>query len=61
MNETTNILAFRQPGTVDDPLTDILCGGTLQMLDLRTVAPEWFGLRLTHKFSTRPAPIWTGS
>lgn len=24
MNKTINILAFRQPGTVDDPLTDIV-------------------------------------
>lgn len=32
MTETTNVLAFRQPGTVDDPLTDILRAGARDLL-----------------------------
>jgi putative transposase len=32
MNETTNVLAFRQPSTVDDPLTDILRAGARELL-----------------------------
>ncbi|MHC2700823.1 hypothetical protein ACVMHZ_003956 [Bradyrhizobium liaoningense] len=27
MTETTNVLAFRQPSAVDDPLTDIVRAG----------------------------------
>jgi transposase-like protein len=32
MNETTNILAFRQPSSVDDPLTEILRDGARELL-----------------------------
>jgi len=32
MTETTNVLAFRQPSTVDDPLTDILRAGARELL-----------------------------
>ena len=32
MTETTNVLAFRQPSTVDDPLTDILRAGARDLL-----------------------------
>jgi hypothetical protein len=32
MNETTNILAFRQPSAVDDPLTEILRNGACELL-----------------------------
>jgi putative transposase len=32
MNETTNILAFRQPSAVDDPLTEILRNGARELL-----------------------------
>lgn len=32
MNETINVLAFRQPSTVDDPLTDILRAGARDLL-----------------------------
>lgn len=32
MTETTNIFAFRQPFTVDDPLTDILRAGARELL-----------------------------
>ncbi|MGY3619342.1 hypothetical protein ACVJGD_005538 [Bradyrhizobium sp. USDA 10063] len=32
MNETTNILAFRQPSAVDDPLTEILRNGARDLL-----------------------------
>jgi len=32
MIQTTNLLAFRQPGTVDDPLTDVLRAGARQLL-----------------------------
>jgi len=39
MNETSNILAFRQPSTVDDPLTDILRAGARDLL-ARAIAIE---------------------
>ena len=32
MTETTNVLAFRQPSMVDDPLTDILRAGARELL-----------------------------
>jgi len=32
MNETTNILTFRQPSAVDDPLTEILRNGARDLL-----------------------------
>ena len=32
MTETTNVLAFRQPSTVDDPLTDVLRAGARDLL-----------------------------
>ncbi|MPR07350.1 transposase, partial [Microvirga tunisiensis] len=32
MNETTNIVRFRQPDTIDDPLTDILRTGARKLL-----------------------------
>ncbi|MEY9120608.1 transposase-like protein [Bradyrhizobium yuanmingense] len=32
MNETTNILAFRQPSAADDPLTEILRNGARELL-----------------------------
>ena len=32
MNETTNIVRFRQPDTIDDPLTDILRAGARKLL-----------------------------
>jgi putative transposase len=32
MNETSNILPFRQPGSIDDPLTEILRAGARRML-----------------------------
>lgn len=32
MTETTNLLAFRQPSTVDDPLTDVLRAGARELL-----------------------------
>jgi hypothetical protein len=32
MNETTNVLPFRQPDAIDDPLTDILRSGARNLL-----------------------------
>ncbi|WLB85837.1 hypothetical protein QIH91_23030 [Bradyrhizobium japonicum USDA 135] len=32
MTETTNVLAFRQPSAVDDPLTDIVRAGARDLL-----------------------------
>ena len=32
MNETTSIVRFRQPDTIDDPLTDILRTGARKLL-----------------------------
>jgi hypothetical protein len=32
MNETTNVIRFRQPAAIDDPLTDLLRAGARQLL-----------------------------
>jgi hypothetical protein len=32
MNETTNVVRFRQPDAIDDPLTDILRAGAHRLL-----------------------------
>ncbi|MEY9643633.1 hypothetical protein ABIF66_011926 [Bradyrhizobium japonicum] len=41
MTETTNVLAFRQPSAVDDPLTDIVRAGARDLLSRSRLARFW--------------------
>ena len=61
MNETSNIVALRQPDDIDDPLTNILRAGARQLL-AQAVEIEVETFLATVKDLKLPtgAPVWCG-
>jgi hypothetical protein len=53
MNENSNLFPLRQPGNIDDPLTDILRSGARRLL-AQAIDLE------AETFRTRPTCSWSG-